>query len=365
MPQLPESPLNREPSPEDLISSYLTTKDGYDRNHCLIPSITAAEHRVRIDGLVEKELELTISDLRNDFEQHTVTCALQCAGNRRHAMRTRLAEVSGIDWFDGAVMNCKWKGPRLRDILNRAVLSLTDEEQRCAYAAFACYASPCQEDTWYGANIDLTRAMSVDAEVILALEMNDEPLTQNHGFPVRVLTPGIAGARAVKWVDRITVQETESSNHYQQRDYKALPPQAIDAEAAEPYWERTPGVQEMPVNSVVGLPKSGSTVQRCADGTIRVRGYALPSGDDGPVVKVEVSGDKGRTWHNAALTHEGESKWAWSLFEADLPIEAGSDQAVYSRATDRAGNVQPQEPVWNLRGVCYNGYGDASELTIS
>lgn len=366
MPELPDKPLNREPGLANLVSSFITYKEGYDRNHCLIPSIKADEHSVQVDGAVKNTLKLSVADLRNEFQQHSVVCALQCAGNRRHTMRTKLKEVSGLDWFDGAVMNCRWTGPRLRDILNRAELSLSDDEQKRAFSAFTCGEALCQEDTWYGASIELQRAMSNDAEVILALEMNDRPLSTEHGFPVRVITPGIAGARAVKWLDRITVQMTESYNHYQQRDYKVLPPEATDAEAAEKFWDLTPGVQAMPVNSVVATPENGSAVQRRADGTINASGYALPSGDDGPITKVEVSGDEGNTWKDAdILHHDGESKWSWALWEANVKIEPGKDKAVYSRATDNAGNVQPDEPMWNLRGVCYNGFGEASGLTIN
>lgn len=365
MPELPEKPLNREPELEELIGSFITHKNGYDRNHSMVPTINVNQHRVRINGAVENTLDLSIADLKNDFEQHSVVCALQCAGNRRHTMRTKLKEVSGVDWFDGAVMNCKWTGPRLRDVLQRAVVSLSDDEQKRAFAAFACYASNCQDDTWYGASIELQRALSSDAEVILALEMNDQPLSAEHGYPVRVVTPGIAGARAVKWLDRITVQMVESSNHYQQRDYKVLPPDAVDAEAAEDYWDRTPGVQEMPVNSVIAVPKSDSAVQRDADGKVLAQGYALPSGDDGPIRKVEVSSDEGKSWTDAKiLHHESESKWSWTFWEANVGMESGSDRVIYSRATDQAGNVQPEEPMWNLRGVCYNGYGEASGLRI-
>lgn len=365
MPELRDKPLNREPETDELISSFITHKNGYDRNHCLFPSINADNHRVRIDGLVNNELELSVDQLRHDFDQHSVVCALQCAGNRRHTMRTKLKEVSGIDWFDAAVMNCKWTGPRLRDILNRAELALSDDEQKRAFAAFACGEALCQDDDWYGASVELQRAMSVDAEIILALQMNDEPLTMEHGYPVRVITPGIAGARAVKWLDKITVQMTESVNHYQQRDYKVLPPEATDADAAEKFWDLTPGVQAMPVNSVVAIPRNGSTVKRNADGMIKVSGYALPSGDDGPITKVEVSGDEGRTWKEAdILHHDGESRWSWTLWEAKISVEPGNGRVIFSRATDKAGNVQPDEPMWNLRGVCYNGFGEASGLTV-
>ena len=365
MPELPEKPPNREPESDQLLKSFITPAgDGYDRNHSSHPTIDGSKHIVKIDGAVHRQLDLSIAELR-DFEQHTVVCALQCAGNRRHSMRTKLKEVDGIDWFDAAVMNCQWTGPRLSDVLERAGINLTGEEHHNAHVAFACYAAPCENDTWYGGSIPLSRALRQDADVILALDMNDEPLTKAHGYPVRVVTPGIAGARAVKWLDRITVQTRESQNFYQTHDYKILPAEATDAEKAKRFWDVTPAVQEMPVNSVIIEPKDESTLQRSDDGTITIQGYALPSGDDGPVVKVEISVDGGSSWTDAELLHHPrEGKWSWMLWKARLHMPAGSDQTVMSRATDAAGNTQPEQPEWNLRGVCYNGYGEVNGLTI-
>ena len=244
-------------------------------------------------------------------------------------------------------------------MLERAGITLSDDERKESHVAFACYATPCQEDTWYGSSIPLSRALSSSAEVIIALEMNDKPLTVGHGYPVRVITPGIAGARAVKWLDRITVQNRESDNFYMQHDYKVLPEDAVDAETAKKYWHVMPPVQEMPVNSTIAVPLEGSTVERDADGCIDVEGYALPSGDDGLVIKVELSTDGAETWTDAELVHhEGEGKWSWKLWKAKLAVPSGSGCKIYSRATDQAGNTQPKQSKWNLRGVCYNGYGE-------
>lgn len=139
----------------------------------------------------------------------------QCAGNRRHTMRTKLKEVSGIDWFDGAVMNCSWTGPLLCDVLKSASLKVSKDEYTSAHVAFACFQTPTQEDKWYGASVPLSRVMDPESGIILALQMNGKPLSANHGAPVRVVTPGIAGARSVKWLDKVTVQMSESDNFYQ------------------------------------------------------------------------------------------------------------------------------------------------------
>ena len=84
-------------------------------------------------------------------------------------MRTLLKEVDGIDWGDGAVMNCRWRGPKLRDILNKAGVNLRDVKN--GHVAFACYQTQTQNDTWYGGSIGLPRALRDDAEVLLALEV--------------------------------------------------------------------------------------------------------------------------------------------------------------------------------------------------
>lgn len=88
-------------------------------------------------------------------------------------MRTLLKEVQGIDWIDGAVMNCKWKGPRLRDVLITAGAHPGQKgaEKKKRYVAFECYQVECQDDSWYGGSVELERCMSVDDEVILALEV--------------------------------------------------------------------------------------------------------------------------------------------------------------------------------------------------
>ncbi|KAK6955274.1 hypothetical protein Daesc_002906 [Daldinia eschscholtzii] len=361
-----EEPLNREPEIRELCSMFIT-EDGYDRNHGPLPEkkqLNSRAYRVRIDGYVGHPLNLSIAKLRSDFRQHEVTWALQCAGNRRHDMRTVVKEVQGIDWSDGAVMNCQWRGPLLKDILEKAGIVCLGADNHF-HVAFASFKVECQDDSWYGASIPLSRALDPDKEVILALEQNGKPLSIRHGYPVRVITPGLAGARSVKWLDRITVQEEESQNHYMQRDYKALPPQATDSTSAEVYWGVTPAVQEMPVNSVIVGPRTGDEIEKDDQGYIECHGYALPSGEGGPVVKVEISTDGGHIWTEAKLEHhEGEGKWTWKFWRAKVAVSPGESRVIFSKATDAAGKTQPGQPPWNLRGICYNGYGEARDLTL-
>lgn len=87
-------------------------------------------------------------------------------------MRTQLKEVQGVDWFDGAVMNCKWEGPLLKDVLLKAGLEIEESRWKETYAAFSCFQTKVQDDDWYGGSITLDRAMRDDAEVILALKVS-------------------------------------------------------------------------------------------------------------------------------------------------------------------------------------------------
>lgn len=164
-------------------------------------------------------------------------------------------------------------------------------------------------------------------------------------------------------MDRITISETESPNFYQQHDYKVLPPEATDAESAAKYWEKVSPMMENVINSVVAIPADGETVEQNHDGTITIKGYAVPQGEHGPIDKVEVSCDGGNSWTEARL---GPSqRWSWVLWEADVLVEPGNGIRIFSKATDHGGNTQTQErSQWNLRGVGYNGYESTMGVTV-
>ncbi|KAK5086492.1 hypothetical protein LTS08_004199 [Lithohypha guttulata] len=286
-------------------------------------------------------------------------------------MRTRIKDVSGIDWYDGAVMNCVWEGPRLSDVLRELAgsdeVSQTERQQQ-KHVQFASYGTETQEDKWYGGSVPFERVMDPDMDIVLAVKMNNEPLPPRHGFPVRAIVPGVLGARSVKWLDRITVSEEESPNFYQKHDYKILPLDAVDKKAAEPYWSQIPAMLEMPVNACVAVPTYKSTVKLPDSGMLDVKGYAVPQGHFGPVVRVQVSGDEGKTWIDAKLDHgppELANKWTWVFWNCQVKMEKGEGKKIFAKATDKAGNTQELErSTWNLRGVAYNGYEAVFDLTV-
>jgi sulfite oxidase len=177
--------------------------------------------------------------------------------------------------------------------------------------------------------------------------MNNEPLSADHGGPLRIVVPGFLGARWVKWVDTIIISSKESLNYYQQRDYKILPPHVESKESAKALWAKYPSMTVLPLNSVIGLA-------RRTEDTLYVKGYAIP-GSCGNVQAVEITIDAGETWQSAQIIYQ-QGRWSWTLWEAEV---GGVEQRgrVYCRAIDSGGNLQPREGIWNLRGVAYNGWG--------
>ncbi|GLB40590.1 putative sulfite oxidase [Lyophyllum shimeji] len=339
-------PFNAEPPVSSLVEFNITPHDlVYCRNHGPVREFDEETYVVTIKGGVERELNLTVPMLKSTFETVHVVAAVQCAGNRRNEM-SAIKPVSGVGWEAGVIANCKWGGVRLRDVLSHAGV----QQQGNSHVCFASYATLCQDDEYYGSSIPLDKAMNLEDDVLLAFEMNDEPLSADHGAPLRLVVPGYLGARWVKWLDTITVSPDESPNFYQQRDYKVLPPTVTSKDEAKPLWGKCPSMTSLPLNSVIG------SVTPTSPTSIYIKGYAVHS-PAANVTGVEVTTDGGKTWREARITYQ-EGKWSWTLWEAELEGVSESG-VVHCRARDATGEVQPREGTWNLRGLAHNAWGMA------
>ncbi|KAJ7284828.1 Oxidoreductase, molybdopterin-binding domain-containing protein, partial [Mycena rebaudengoi] len=281
-------PFNAEPVASALVEFEITPEDlVYCRNHGPVNEYSEETYTLVVKRGDASPLRFSLADLRS-FPKADVVAVLQCAGNRRNEMGA-IKKVNGVGWNDGVVANCKWAGVRLCHLLKHAGV----QHGEYAHACFASYATLCQDDTYYGASIPLEKAMTPEEDVLLAYEMNDEPLSAEHGGPLRVVVPGYLGARWTKWVDTITLSADESPNYYQQRDYKILPPEVDSKAAALPLWPKFPSMSSLPLNSVVAsVTATGSP----ALPSIHIKGYALPGAPScGNVSAVEVSIDDGST----------------------------------------------------------------------
>ncbi|XP_063222455.1 sulfite oxidase isoform X2 [Bacillus rossius redtenbacheri] len=350
-----QKPFNAEPPLSILTDSFTTVTDlFYVRNHLPVPEVDITTYELEIEGLGLKQISLSLDDLKK-FPKHTVTSTIQCAGNRRSEM-SQVKPVKGLTWGAAAIGNATWSGARLRDVLLAA--GLPEDHPGIKHVQFEGLDTDAANVS-YGASIPVEKAMDPRGDTILAYEMNGAPLSRDHGYPVRVVVPGIVGARNVKWLGRIVVSGEESSSHWQQNDYKGFSP-STDWDTVD--FSKSPAIQELPVTSAICTPLEGSTV-RPVGGKITVRGYAY-SGGGHKVVRVDVTADGGKTWHVAKLTDEDKDSkpyqyWAWSLWKAEVPVPEGAKEVeLWSKAVDSSYNTQPEsfENIWNLRGVLSNAY---------
>ena len=131
--------------------------------------------------------------------------SVQCGGNRRLEMKSRRT-LKGLDWRGGAIGNGQWTGVRLTDVLALAGFD-EDKSPGARYVIFEGLDVDPSNDH-FNASIPIEKAADPRGDVILAYEMNGEQLSRDHGYPIRVIVPGVVGVRNVKWLGRIEVSIT-------------------------------------------------------------------------------------------------------------------------------------------------------------
>ncbi len=335
-----EEPFNAETGPAALAECPLTATDAfYVRGHAAVPEIDVEGWRLRVHGVVERELDLSLGTLREAFREREVTATLQCAGNRRAGLMA-IRDLPGEEpWGPGATGTAKWSGVALAE-----VLALAGPQRGAAHVGFEgadlCLgADPAQR---FGGSIPLDKACR--PEVLLAWEMNGEPLTLVHGAPLRVVVPGYIGARSVKWLQRIEVRLRPWEGYFQHVAYRLLP------EGGTPGPGAGIPLGLVALNSDVLSPADGETV---ASGPVEVRGYAFAGGER-HVARVDVSLDGGASWSQAELL-EDLGRWAWRHWRITVELAPGEHE-ILVRAWDSSAATQPEEhaTLWNPKGYVNN-----------
>jgi sulfite oxidase len=331
------NPLNAEPRLDRLVEEWITpTRSFYVRSHGTRPAVDPGTYRLSIEGLVDRPTTFTLEDLEG-IRGVSVPATLQCAGNRR-LEHSKVKTVGGVQWDAGAIGTAEWSGPRLADLLTKAGV-----QSGAKHLWFEGLDSVTIKDrpTAFGGGIPMVKAMR--PETLIAVSMNGNRLSREHGYPARTIVPGFIGARSVKWLTRIVVSDRPSENNFVARDYKLFPPEATP-ETVKP--EQFDPIYEMVLGSAICSPRAGD---RVTAGKIRVRGYAVPPGEPGATIaRVEVSPDGGKTWTEARFWG-GRSDFAWQLWEAEVTVAAGTPTLVV-RATDSRGKTQPEQAAWNFKG---------------
>jgi DMSO/TMAO reductase YedYZ molybdopterin-dependent catalytic subunit len=338
-----DRPLNME-TPAHMLDDDVTPADKFFvRNNGTTPDpIDADEWRLTIDGEVEDELELTLDELKNDFDTVTLKLQLECGGNGRAGFNP---PPSGNQWTIGAIGNAEWTGVRLADILRRA--GLKPEAVYTGHYGYDEHLSgdPDREALSRGGPI----AKMMDPHTIVAFEMNGDDIPIHHGYPVRIVAPGWAGSVSQKWLTRIWVRDREHDGQGMTGLSYRMPRFPVAPETDVPH-EDMEVMGSMIVKSVITSPEGGTEVD--AGRPFEVRGQAWAG--DNAVRGVEVSTDYGATWRQADLS-EPPNRFSWQRWRADLMLPAVGYYEVWARATDDMGRAQPMVvPGWNPRGYLNN-----------
>ena len=330
-----ERPLNYESVRSTFTTRITPTERFYLRNHFDLPSVDVKSWRLKLHGLVEKPLSLSLADLER-MPQVTVEAVLQCAGNGRAFFAPH---VPGVQWRYGAMGSAEWTGVRFKELLALAGL-----KEGAAFVQLQGAEKPVMSSTpQFIRAIPLAKAQHEDT--LLALKMNGKPLADNRGKPVRLVPPGWVGDDWVRALVDIEVRADEPKAFYYDPAYRfpttpGAPGAAIPADQMKP-------MTKVNVKSIVGSISPGDVLP---PGRHELVGVAF-SGEAG-IEKVELSFDGGKSWTQAQL--DGPStKYGFRLFRHPWQAEPGSWQ-VACRATDSAGATQPDVPVWNPAGYLNN-----------
>jgi len=302
--------------------------------HFDIPPADETSWTVEVDGLVQNPLTLSMDDIRSR-PAVTRPVTMECAGNGRALMPPR---AESQPWLLEAVGNAEWTGTPLPPILEEAGLQPETVELVFTGADHGIQGDVEQDYQWSFSLDDIVRD-----DVLLAYELNGQPLPPQHGYPVRLLVPNWYGMCSVKWLRRVSAVAEPFDGFqvsaYQLRQEPDGPGVRVTRKAVRALMV-PPGFSNFPAR------------QRFVDaGPCKLIGRTWSG--SGHVVRVEVSVDGAATWSDAELGPKPTSSTSWRAWSFDWDARPGEHELVV-RATDEAGNVQPMDPPWNYGGFMNN-----------
>ncbi len=337
-----EGLLVRSANPEDFemplsgFDKWLTPAERFFvRTHIYKPNVELAQWRLRVDGLVEHEVMLDMSQLEK-LPRVEQVAVLECAGNGRSFYEPG---VTGMQWRYGAVGNARWTGVRLADVLKQAGV-----KSGATQVLFNGADVPMGKVPDFVRSVPLEKALHPDT--LLAFQMNGAALPSSHGFPLRLVPAGWAGDSWVKWVTNITLLDKEYDGFFMKTAYRrpvhtVAPGTAVDPAALTP-------VTAIKPKSVIASPVAGT---RLAAGPVTIRGAAWAG--ESAVARVDVSTDSGRTWQPAKLGAD-RARYAWRLWETTWTPPGDGSYVLMAKTTDESGETQPFLEDWNPSGYLWN-----------
>lgn len=316
------SPENSE-TPLESLSGWVTpNRLFFVRNHFEPPAIEESTWRLRVEGLVERVVELSLDDLL-DLPQRSVFSTVECAGNGRSFLTRK---VHGVQWGAGAIGHAEWTGVPLHVVLEKAGVKPGTVDILFEGADVGT-ESDHPEPMHFVRSLPLEKALAPDT--LLVTRMNGELLESAHGAPLRLFVPGWYGVAAVKWLTRIEALDHAYRGYYQSKKY------TIRTKTAD--GEESVVVGPMPVKSEILRPKEDATL---GVGAVRIFGAAWAG--EQAVDKVEVTVDGGASWETAEMLNS-PSCYSWVLWEYLWDVAEPGEYSLACRAVDIAGRTQPEQ----------------------
>jgi DMSO/TMAO reductase YedYZ molybdopterin-dependent catalytic subunit len=301
----------------------------YVRNHFQIPNLDAATWRLEVNGLVERPLTLSLSQLRAMRSDATVV-TLECAGNGRSLFDP---SVPGEQWGLGAVSTAEWTGVPLIEVIDR--VGVKPSARSVVFRGADSGTVEGREGTTrFERSLEIDQVR--DAAALLAFAMNGEALPVQHGYPLRLIVPGWYAVASVKWLTHIEVTSGPFDGYFQVDKYQ------VDNQP----------VTLQQVRSLIVEPGPDQAVDR---GDVVIRGVAWSGA--APIARVDASVDGGQ-WQQATLIGE-RHRHRWQWWELATRFETAGVLGVRARATDLAGRVQPDRGPWNRLGYGNNAIQEA------
>jgi len=295
------------------LTSWTTPVDDFFKvGHYGYPEVDGDAYRLRLRGLVQRPLTLTLDQIKSRPSVE-VTTVFECSGN---SART----------FHGMVGNATWTGTELLPLLEAAgPLDGTREVH------FWAADTGTEEIRGNEYEQNFARSMSLDHVTetgpILAYEQNGEPLTVVHGFPVRLIVPGWYGIAQVKWLERVELGADRLMTRFMAKDYVTLMGREVDGRTE---WIETSVTRQRPKSAIARVTRSG--------GRFTIFGAAWNDGTR--LDRVEVRVDDG-AWQSAELDRPSDPH-SWTFFTLEIPELSAGEHTLVSRATEVGGRTQPE-----------------------
>ena len=340
---LNDRPVNAE-TPAHLLDDEVTPASRhFVRNNGALPDdMSPDKWTLTIDGFVEKELKLSIADLKSKFPVVSRRLWIECGGNGRAFFDPK---AKGNQWTVGAVSCAEWTGVRLIDVLKAA--GVKKEAIYTANFGADKHLSGKEGLLPISRGVPIQKAM--DPNNLIAFAMNGTDIHPMNGAPLRLIIPGWAGSVSHKWFTRMQLRDVVHDGPKMTGDAYRMPPRPL-APGEKVDKKEMVFIEDMPVKSLITFPETGVKLPK-GERTVQVRGHAWAG--NGDVKAVDISIDFGVTWIKADL-QAAANPFAWQRFTQTVRLPQEGYYEIWARAMDAKGRMQPFAVAWNPKGYCNN-----------